>query len=157
MSPTITEEYSKYLSCPDSTNCTSNLSASDNVQNQNTVTMLIKQSYKDVETSAYGVKGTMRIIIIEPNVPEYPDAKFPGCVVFSEVRSIPLTLQKEKRTDDRTSIQIYQVSGPVERFAGQIASQGYICACPSSFHEFAGPEPFAYDNEGVLVDVRCPR
>ena len=47
--------------------------------------MLIKQSYKDVETTANGVKGTMRIIIIEPNVPEYPDAKFPGCVVFSEV------------------------------------------------------------------------
>lgn len=47
--------------------------------------MLIKQSYKDVETTANGVKGTMRIILIEPNVPEYPDAKFPGCVVFSEV------------------------------------------------------------------------
>jgi hypothetical protein len=47
--------------------------------------MLIKQSYRDVETTANGVKGTMRVIIIEPNVPEYPDAKFPGCVVFSEV------------------------------------------------------------------------
>jgi hypothetical protein len=47
--------------------------------------MLIKESYRDVETTANGVKGTMRIIIIEPNVPEYPDAKFPGCVVFSEV------------------------------------------------------------------------
>lgn len=47
--------------------------------------MLIKQSFKDVETTANGVKGTMRVYIIEPNVPEYPDAKFPGCVVFSEV------------------------------------------------------------------------
>ena len=47
--------------------------------------MLIKESYRDVETTANGVKGTMRIIIIEPNVSEYPDAKFPGCVVFSEV------------------------------------------------------------------------
>ncbi|KAH8084046.1 putative Carboxymethylenebutenolidase [Filobasidium floriforme] len=90
--------------------------------------MLIKQSYRDVETTANGVKGTMRVIIIEPNVPEYPDAKFPGCVVFSE---------------------IYQVSGPVERFAGQIASQGFICACPSSFHEFEGPEPLPYDTEGT--------
>jgi hypothetical protein len=45
-------------------------------------------------------------------------------------------------------MQIYQVSGPVERFAGQIASQGYICACPSSFHEFEGPEALPYDTEG---------
>jgi carboxymethylenebutenolidase len=50
--------------------------------------MLIKESYRDVETTANGVKGTMRIIIIEPNVPEYPDAKFPGCVVFSEVSQV---------------------------------------------------------------------
>jgi carboxymethylenebutenolidase len=49
--------------------------------------MLVKQSYRDVETTANGVKGTMRVIIIAPNVPEYPDAKFPGCVVFSEVRA----------------------------------------------------------------------
>jgi carboxymethylenebutenolidase len=44
--------------------------------------MLIKESYRDVETKS---GGTMRIIIIEPHVPEYPNAKFPGCVVFSEV------------------------------------------------------------------------
>jgi carboxymethylenebutenolidase len=47
--------------------------------------------------------------------------------------------------------EIYQVTGPVERFAGQIASQGYVVACPSSYHEFEGPEPIPYDNEGTLL------
>ncbi|KAJ9125664.1 hypothetical protein QFC22_000626 [Naganishia vaughanmartiniae] len=87
--------------------------------------MLIKQSHRDVPTKA---GGTMRVFIIEPHVPEYPSAKFPGCVVFSE---------------------IYQVTGPVERFAGNIASQGFVVACPSSFHEFEGPEPIPYDTEGT--------
>jgi carboxymethylenebutenolidase len=57
------------------------------------------------------------------------------------------------------------VTGPVERFAGQIASQGYVvgqqvnfsylvkvadtmAACPSIYHEFEGPDPIAYDVEG---------
>lgn len=44
-----------------------------------TVNMLIKTSYRDVETKADGRSGKMRIFVIEPNVPEYPDAKFPGC------------------------------------------------------------------------------
>ncbi|GFZ48126.1 Dienelactone hydrolase [Saitozyma sp. JCM 24511] len=90
--------------------------------------MLIKTSYRDVPTKANGRSGTMRIYLIEPNVPEYPEAKFPGCVVFSE---------------------IYQVTGPVERFASNIASEGYIVALPSSFHEFEGPEPIPYDTEGT--------
>lgn len=89
--------------------------------------MLIKTSYRDVETKS-GNGGKMRIYIIEPNVPDYPDAKFPGCVVFSE---------------------IYQVTGPVERFAGNIASEGYVVALPSSFHEFEGPEAIPYDTEGT--------
>lgn len=41
--------------------------------------MLIKTSYRDVVTNAEGRAGSMRIYIIEPNVPEYPNAKFPGC------------------------------------------------------------------------------
>jgi len=61
-------------------------------------------------------------------VQNYPHAKFPGVVCFSE---------------------IYQVTGPVERFAGQIASHGFVVACPSSFHEFEGPEAIPYDVEGT--------
>ncbi|QRV91101.1 dienelactone hydrolase family protein [Ceratobasidium sp. AG-Ba] len=50
---------------------------------------------------------------------------------------------------DRHISEIYQVTGPVERFAGQIASQGYVVACPSSYHEFVGPEPLDYDTKGT--------
>ena len=41
------------------------------------------------------------------------------------------------------------MTGPVSRFARQIASQGYIVAAPSSYHEFTGPEPLAYDGPGT--------
>jgi carboxymethylenebutenolidase len=41
------------------------------------------------------------------------------------------------------------VTGPVARFCRQIASHGYICAAPSSYHEFTGPEPLAYDVPGT--------
>ncbi|KAI9840512.1 MAG: hypothetical protein M1837_001572 [Sclerophora amabilis] len=41
------------------------------------------------------------------------------------------------------------LTGPVARFARQIAGQGYIVAAPSSFHEFTGPEALAYDVPGT--------
>lgn len=41
------------------------------------------------------------------------------------------------------------MSGPVARFARQIAGHGYIVAAPSSYHEFIGPEPLAYDGPGT--------
>lgn len=37
----------------------------------------------------------------------------------------------------------------MERFARQIAGQGYIVAAPSSYHEFTGPEALAYDVPGT--------
>ena len=43
----------------------------------------------------------------------------------------------------------FKVTGPVARFARQIASHGYIVAAPSSYHEFVGPEPLAYDVPGT--------
>lgn len=55
-------------------------------------------------------------------------SRFPGVVLFSE---------------------IYQVTGPVARFARQIAGQGYIVAAPSSYHDFTGPEPLPYDARGT--------
>ncbi|KAK9478622.1 Alpha/Beta hydrolase protein [Lipomyces japonicus] len=87
--------------------------------------MLIKESYTDIKTS-YGT--TMRVFLYHPVIPGYPHAKFPGVVVYSE---------------------IYQVTGPVSRFAKQIAGQGYIVAAPSSYHNYLGPEPLAYDTEGT--------
>ncbi|KAL4070968.1 dienelactone hydrolase [Scleroderma citrinum] len=89
--------------------------------------MLITKAYHDVPSNLHNERP-IRIFVISPMVPNYSQAKFPGVVCFSE---------------------IYQVTGPVERFAGQIASHGYVVACPSSFHEFEGPEPIPYDTEGT--------
>jgi carboxymethylenebutenolidase len=89
--------------------------------------MLITKSFHDIPSALDNGKP-IRIYIIAPNVPGYSQAKFPGVVCFSE---------------------IYQVTGPVERFAGQIASHGYVVACPSTYHEFEGPEPIPYDTEGT--------
>ncbi|EPE33068.1 alpha/beta-Hydrolase [Glarea lozoyensis ATCC 20868] len=90
--------------------------------------MIIKESHQDVATKADGKEGSMRIFLYHPVIPGYPNARFPGVVLFSE---------------------IYQVTGPVARFARQIAGQGYIVAAPSSYHEFTGPEPLAYDVPGT--------
>lgn len=90
--------------------------------------MLIQESYEDVATKADGQSGTMRIFLFHPCIPGYPSARFPGVVLFSE---------------------IYQVTGPVTRFARQIASHGYIVAAPSSYHNFTGPEPLTYDAAGT--------
>lgn len=70
----------------------------------------------------------MRIFVFHPTIPQYPKARFPGVVLFSE---------------------IYQVTGPVARFARQIAGHGYIVAAPSSYHDFTGPEALAYDVPGT--------
>ncbi|KAH9937646.1 dienelactone hydrolase [Fomitopsis serialis] len=84
------------------------------------------------------VKSTyhdIRIFVISPDLPAYPHAKFPGNPI---------------------EVEIYQVTGPVERFAGQIASQGYVVACPSSYHEFQGPEAIPYDTEGADLAIAYP-
>ncbi|KAJ0107308.1 hypothetical protein N8I77_006552 [Diaporthe amygdali] len=86
--------------------------------------MLIKESHADVTTTVNGVESSMRIFVFHPTIPQYPNARFPGVLLFSE---------------------IYQVTGPVARFARQIAGQGYIVAAPSSYHDFTGPEALAYD------------
>ncbi|KAG5962885.1 hypothetical protein E4U57_006704 [Claviceps arundinis] len=86
--------------------------------------MLIKESHVDVPTSANGKTTSMRIFLFHPTIPNYPNARFPGVCLFSE---------------------IYQVTGPVTRFARQIAGHGFIVAAPSSYHDFVGPEPLNYD------------
>ncbi|KAF7531185.1 hypothetical protein G7054_g9102 [Neopestalotiopsis clavispora] len=77
--------------------------------------MLIKESHVDVQTKVDGKESSMRIFLFHPTIPQYPNARFPGVAVFSE---------------------IYQ-------------GQGYIVAAPSSYHEFTGPEPLAYDVPGT--------
>lgn len=48
-----------------------------------------------------------------------------------------------------TLLTRHSVTGPVARFARQIAGHGYVAAAPSSYHEFTGPEPLAYDGPGT--------
>jgi carboxymethylenebutenolidase len=85
--------------------------------------------------------------VIYPIIPGFPAARFPGVVVFRFVGSMPEG--SLARHIMQLVSEIYQVTGPVERFAGQIASQGFVVACPSSFHEFEGPDPIPYDTEGT--------
>ncbi|KAI5955665.1 YDL086W [Candida jiufengensis] len=84
--------------------------------------MLVEDSFVDVKTSN---GTTMRIFYFHPKIPSYPNVKFPGVV------------------------EIYQVSGPIKRAARDIASNGYIVACPSIYHDFEGPEALEYDDEGT--------
>jgi carboxymethylenebutenolidase len=44
--------------------------------------MLIQESHVDVPTK-HG--NDMRIFLFHPSIPNYPKAKFPGVVVFSEI------------------------------------------------------------------------
>ena len=84
--------------------------------------MLIRDSHVDLQTSS----NAMRVHIFTPHLQYAPDARFPGVVVFSE---------------------IYQVTPPVERLCRAIAGQGFIVACPSSYHEFEGTRAMSYSAE----------
>ncbi|KAF8216177.1 dienelactone hydrolase [Mycena galopus ATCC 62051] len=83
----------------------------------------------------------IRIFVISPVVPNYPQAKFPG-----KPRRVLRFVVRAKSTAGVVVFsaifpsEIYQVTGPVERFAGSIASQGFVVACPSTYHEFEGPK-----------------
>ena len=57
------------------------------------------------------------------------------------------THTERERERERETTLTSTVTGPVARFARQIAGQGYICAAPSSYHEFTGPEPLEYNAE----------
>lgn len=99
-------------------------------KNTLTIALFAAADATDVQTST----GAMRVFLFEPQLESIPTARFPGIVVFSE---------------------IYQVTGPVARFCRQICGNGYVVAACSSFHEFSGPEPFAYDVAGTDLGNRC--
>lgn len=92
--------------------------------------MLIEQTFQDVPTS---FDSKIRIHIVKPVIKGYPNAKFPAVLVFSE---------------------IYQVTGPVLRFAQTIAAQGYITVLPSSYHNFIDSTSLPYDAEGTDIGNR---
>jgi dienelactone hydrolase len=59
-----------------------------------------------------------------------------------------IAAQKKKKFSPPHNL-VHLVTGPVARFARQIASHGYIVAAPSSYHEFTGPAALAYDGPGT--------
>lgn len=78
-------------------------------------------------------------------------SRFPGVVLFSEIyqgQTPPLTFPMPTPACSDVG-PLPPVTGPVARFARQIAGQGYIVAAPSSYHDFTGPEPLAYDVPGT--------
>ncbi len=81
--------------------------------------MLIKEDTVDLETPT----GPMRTYRFFPAAP----GPYPGLVLFGE---------------------IYQVTGPIQRMARTLASQGYIVAAPEVYHEFEPlGTPFHYNQE----------
>ncbi|KAL8771787.1 MAG: hypothetical protein Q9194_004801 [Teloschistes cf. exilis] len=138
--------------------------------------MLIEESHKDVPTAADG-NGNMRNppSIESPtyrtvtnrvthhlaqqasssSTPESQTTQEPASLAWS---SSPKSIKKKKTcyiatlypTDAYSFLRVgLTVTGPVSRFARQIAGHGYIVAAPSSYHEFTGPEPLAYDGPGT--------
>ncbi|RUS12676.1 dienelactone hydrolase family protein [Endogone sp. FLAS-F59071] len=102
--------------------------------------MLVKEEFQDLQTST----GPMRVYFYQPNLAEYPHAKFPGA------RSIFSLLPSTLHSGVVVFTEIYQVTGPLHRFCRQIASQGYVVACNESFHEFEQPgAAIPYDVEGT--------
>lgn len=83
--------------------------------------MVLIEDHIDLNTST----GTMRTYRFQPKSPGH----YPGIVLFSE---------------------IFQVTGPIQRTARLLASQGYIVAVPEIFHEFEPVgTPLAYTKEGT--------
>jgi len=125
--------------------------------------MLITKTFHDVPSKLDNGRP-IRIFVVAPIVSNYPQAKFPGKPRYHISYPIDLTHfvdqvwyasgGPDSGCTNHTRLfmivsEIYQVTGPVERFAGQIASQGYVVACPSSYHEFETPDPIPYDVEGL--------
>lgn len=104
--------------------------------------MLIEQTTHEVPTST----GPMTIHLITPKVAGYPNARWPGVVVWSEIYQV----RRHPHSPPPPSANArFQVTGPVLRFANSIAAQGYIVACPCIYHEFEGAAPIAYDGPGT--------
>ena len=110
--------------------------------------MLITKTYHDVPSPLDNGKP-IRIFIIAPTVPGYPQAKFPGDnnLPTSRLSLKSLTITYLGLQGVVCFSEIYQVTGPVERFAGQIASHGYVVG--GSGHRY----PLSQRVECDLIDL----
>lgn len=84
--------------------------------------MTIKDDgFEDIQTPT----GPMRTYTFHPVVP----GRYPGVILFSE---------------------IFQKTGPIHRFAAQIAGYGYLVAVPEVYHELEAPGTvLSYDQTGA--------
>jgi carboxymethylenebutenolidase len=84
--------------------------------------MLIVENQQLLTTRSH---GDMLVHVFRPTA----SGKFPVLIVFTE---------------------IYQVTGPIQRFCRALASHGYICISPETFHDFEKPGvALAYNEEGT--------
>jgi carboxymethylenebutenolidase len=72
--------------------------------------IIIDNEYADLPMAT----GVMRTHVFRPAAP----GRYPGLIFFSE---------------------IYQVTGPIRRFAAQLAGHGYVVAVPEVYHDFETP------------------
>ncbi|OHE99207.1 dienelactone hydrolase [Colletotrichum orchidophilum] len=134
--------------------------------------MLIKESHVDVPTKADGKDGSMSSCLPAPVPVPHSVQQLNSKNANQESSSSTLRFRAIPKREITSAIfqfhgisaidmlcskfpgvclfsEIYQVTGPVARFARQIAGQGYIVAAPSSYHDFTGPEALAYDVPGT--------
>lgn len=79
-----------------------------------------EEAYIDVETA----RGPMRTYVFEP----LAEGRWPGVIFYSE---------------------IFQMTGPIRRFAAWLAGHGYLVAVPEVYHELEPPGAvLAYDQAG---------
>ena len=89
--------------------------------------MRVVEGWVDLEVPS----GTMRCFVARPS---YRTGLFPGVVVFAE---------------------IYQVTGPIERFCRRIAGEGYLVVSPESYHEYLPRgRKIPYDKKGTELGNR---
>ena len=123
--------------------------------------MLIEETHTDVlaeggssmrtaSCSVMSLRHTEILQAFSSTIPKSPIIQMPAFLVWlSSARSIkarPFAAQSLYRSSLSNRSP---VTGPVARFARQIAGQGYIVAAPSSFHDFVTFEPLAYDVPGT--------
>ena len=138
--------------------------------------MLITKTYHDVP-SALDSGKPIRIFVIAPTVPGYPQAKFPGRSVLADPSDqsgnhSPSSASDSKvlsaflrsiRSLARSSVSLARlpvkdtllVGSGHQNLHGVIDLHGP--ACPSTYHEFEGPEPIPYDTEGKSTTFHLSR
>lgn len=129
--------------------------------------MLITKTYHDVP-SVLDNGRPIRIFVIAPTVPGYPQAKFPGRSALIEnfvdrSRSptsgskVLFVFPRFTRSPAQSSVSLVRLPATDTLLVGWNIRTPWSVewgaidpgpACPSTYHEFESPEPIPYDTEG---------